>query len=289
VSGGARVRGFTLVELVVALVLSAVVLGGAYAVLVSSQRFYRAQSAVLEVHQGMRAVVQVLSAELRELDASAGDIIALAPDSISIRAMRGLSVLCAPPDGGTGRIVLRESLSFGFRAVDPARDRALVFHDGDPASADDDAWLDLGVSSVNGGASCRDGAPGVALDLGGRTAELDSVTVGSPVRFYERAVYRLYADEGGAWWLGIRSYSGGAWAAVSPVAGPLWNASGLVFSYYDATGERTATPSRVARIGLAVRGLSSAPLQGTGGRLGRYRDSLEALVLLRNGREAGLP
>jgi prepilin-type N-terminal cleavage/methylation domain-containing protein len=277
-----RARGFTLSELVVALVLATVVIGAAYQVLVSSQRFYLAQAAVLEVHQGMRTVVQVLSGELRELDAAGGDVVAIAPDSVSIRAARRLEFVCAAP-GGTGRIVVRNSLAFGFRDADPARDRALVFRDGDPGSADDDAWIDFGISSVSTGRKCSDGAAGTELRLNGPIASLDSVTVGSPVRSYERAVYRLYADDGGAWWLGVRTRDNDGWAAVSPVAGPLNGKSGLVLSYFDAAGAATTEPSRVGRIGFAVRGLSSAVLQGVWGAQARYADSLSASASLRNG------
>jgi len=278
-------RGLALVELVVALVLTAVLAEAVYSVLLGSQRFYRAQAAVLEVHRGMRAAAQVLTAELRELDPAGGDVVALAPDSISIHASRRFAIVCAPPDPASGRIVVADALSFGFRAVDPARDRALVFREGDPTTADDDAWLDLAVASAtDGGAACADGAPGSAWVLAGATAGLADVTVGSPVRTYERAVYRLYADGEGVWWLGVRTWSDGAWAAVSPVAGPLAPAAGLVFGYEDRHGSVTDDPRRIAGITIAVRGVSEEQLQAAGGRQGRFVDSLVISVVPRNGR-----
>ena len=277
-------RGFTLVELLVCVVLGTVVLSAACQVLLASQRFFRLQSSVLEVREGLRTALQVLTAELRELDASGGDIVALAPDSISIRATRGVEFVCGPPDPSTGRVVVRGSLSSGYRDVDPARDRALVFRDGDPMSEEDDAWLDLGIASAGGAASCADGAAATELRLLGGIGGLDSVGLGSPVRWYERAVYRLYADEAGAWWLGIRNFSDGAWAPLSPVAGPLRQRSGLQLTYYDAGGGATAQPSRVARIDLVVRGAGSALLQAMGGRQGHWVDSLASVVFLRNGR-----
>lgn len=283
-SGRAGGRGFTLVELVVAVVLGTVVLGAACQVFVSSQRFFRLQSSVLEVHAGLRAAMQVLSAELRELDASGRDIVALGSDSISIHATRGIEFVCAPPDPATGRIVVRSSLSSGYRDVDPARDRALVFREGDPMTEDDDVWLDFGIASAGGAASCSDGAAATELRLLGPVRALDSVGPGAPVRWYERTVYRLYADETGAWWLGVRSYSDGAWAPLSPVAGPLRHPSGLQLTYYDAAGAATADPSRVARVDLVVRAAGSALLQTVGGRQGHWADSLASVVYLRNGR-----
>jgi len=277
-------RGFTLVELSVALLLGVVVLGAAGQVFLATQRFFRLQASVLEVHEGLRAALQVLSLELRELDPSGGDIVAVGPDSVSIRATRGLEFVCAPPDPATGRILVRSSLSSGYRAIDPARDRALVFRDGDGSTEDDDAWLDLGIASAGGAATCADGAAATELKLVGAVAALDSVEIGAPVRWYERVVYRLYADETGAWWLGVRGWSGGAWAAISPVAGPLQHPLGIQLTYYDTSGATTAEPARVARIGLVIRGVGSALLQEMRGRQSHSVDSLATEVFPRNGR-----
>ena len=277
-------RGFTLVELSVALVLGVVVLGAAGQVFLASQRFFRLQSSALEVHEGLRAAVQVLSAELRELDPSGGDIVAMGPDSISIHATRGLEFVCAPPDPATGRIIVRRDLSSSYRAVDPARDRALVFRDADGATADDDAWLDLGIAAAGAAAKCADGAAATELRLLGAVGALDSVGIGAPVRWYERAVYRLYADETGASWLGQRSWSGGSWAAISPVAGPLRHPLGIQLTYFDTSGATTAAPSRVVRIALVVRGVGSALLQETRGKQAHWTDSLATTVFPRNRR-----
>ena len=274
-------RGFSLVELVVALVLGTVVLGAAGQLYLVTRRFFRLQSSVLEVHEGLRAAMQVLLAEVRELDTSGGDIVAVGPDSISIRATRGVDFVCAPAGTSSGGIVVRNSISSGYRDVDPARDRALVFRDGDPGTEDDDAWLDRGIASAGGAADCADGAAGTQFRLVGT---LDSVWAGAPVRWYERVVYRLYQDEGGAWWLGVRSFSDGGWAALSPVAGPLLHPAGLRFSYHDTAGAVTADPGRVATVAITLRGAGSAVLQGVGGTYGHWVDSLATVVSLRNGR-----
>jgi prepilin-type N-terminal cleavage/methylation domain-containing protein len=284
VTAGRTSRGFTLVELLVGLALSGVVLTGAYRVLLSCQQFFRTQAAILEVHQGVRAAAQVLVAELRGLDPTGGDIVAIGPDSISIHAPRRLAFVCANPRTG-GRLVVRDTLSFGFRAVDPARDRALILRDGSAAAAEP-AWLDVAVTSTTAGARCDDGAAGTAVVVAAAPGALDSVPDGSPVRTYEREVYRLYADDGGSWWLGERAFTDGGWAAISPVAGPLQGRSGLLFSYADAAGSATADPRVVARITIGIRGLSSAPVPVAGGRQVRFSDSLQVVVWPRNGRRA---
>ena len=279
----ARTRGFTLVELLVVLVVTGVALGAVGLLLTSSQRFYRSASQVLDVEDGLRAVAQLVPAELREASARGGDIVGMGRDSVTLRAMRSLAVVCAAPNAGAGSVVVADSLTYGWRTVDPSRDRALVFRDGDPASAADDRWLDLAVTDVRPGA-CADGSAGTTLELAGATAELDGVPEGAPLRTYERVTYRLYTDDQGVSWLGQRGLSSSGWSALSPVAGPLRQAGGLVFEWYDSSGAATTDPAAVARVGVAVRGVSVDPIDVPGRRTsGRaYEDSVYVQAALRN-------
>ncbi len=280
-----RRAGFTLIELMIAVVLAGIVLGSIYQTLQNNQRFYRSESQVLDVQQGVRAVAQLLPSELREVDAVAGDIVAMGPDSITIRALRNTYFICAPPVVAAGKIITRNSQVYGYRAVDPTRDRALVFRDGNTQRMSDDTWQDFSITSVVAGALCTDGTgAGTTMNLAGPTSMLDSVTIGSPVRTYEQITYRLFVDSVGVGWLGVRSYVSGSWGAVQPVAGPLNSTGGLALTYYDSTGAVTAVATNVARIQLLVRGMSETPImiQGKRANLQKYQDSLTVLVALRN-------
>ncbi|MEK6610291.1 MAG: prepilin-type N-terminal cleavage/methylation domain-containing protein, partial [Gemmatimonadota bacterium] len=146
--------GFTLIELVIAMAMASIVLGAVYQVLVNNQRFYRAQGQIVEVQQNVRAVSQILPAELRELDAADGDIIEMSDTSITIKAMRSFATICATPDAATGQIVLRNSLTFQYRAVDPTRDSVLVFSDSNVQSTSDDRWLHAPAAAVATGVTC---------------------------------------------------------------------------------------------------------------------------------------
>jgi len=277
-------RGFSLVELLVALVVASIVLAGVGAALLGAQRFYFAQAQVLEVQQNVRVVAQVLSGELRGLDAGDGDIVAMSDTAITFKAPRAFSVICAVPDVVRGVLVVRSSLTSGLRAVDPARDSLLVFRDGDPMLDTDDRWLRSSVSAT-GSAACADGAAGSRLTLGGTVgglAQLDGVTPGSPVRAFEVVRYRLYGDGGGTWWLGTQSFTGGGWSVTSPIAGPLRPRDGLAFAYADAAGELVSSPSAVRLVRIVVRGRSSAPIRSVGRPAGAYQDSAVVSVFLRN-------
>ena len=95
-------RGFTMVELLVALVLLGIVSAALYRVLVNNQRLYQAQTARIDLSQNIRAAGSILPAEFRQLDASESDISAMSATSISIRAMRWLGFACSPPALGGG-------------------------------------------------------------------------------------------------------------------------------------------------------------------------------------------
>jgi hypothetical protein len=112
----------------------------------------------------------------------------------------------------------------------------------------------------------------------------DSVTVGSPIKFFEVMRYGIYQD-GGKNMLGAErlNYTG----AREPVLGPL-AANGFHLTYYDSTGA-PITPSapdvrsrirtiRVSMIAASDQGLSSS---GAGGNRQVF-DSVVTTVALRN-------
>src|SRR5262247_1958713 len=96
-------RGFTMVELLIALVLLGLVSAALYRVLVNNQRLYMAQTQRIDLAQNIRAAGSILPAEFRELDAFDGDIITMTPTRLELRVMRWLSFICIPPGlGGAG-------------------------------------------------------------------------------------------------------------------------------------------------------------------------------------------
>src|SRR2546422_9179040 len=137
-------RGFSLIELMIALVLLGLVSTAVYKVLVNNQRLYLAQTQTIDLQQNIRAAAAILPAEFRELDAADGDITAMGSDSIRMRAMRQLAFLCATPPlgGGAGQITLivRQTPIYGNRQTFNVNDSLLIYYEGDPATRSDDSW-----------------------------------------------------------------------------------------------------------------------------------------------------
>jgi prepilin-type N-terminal cleavage/methylation domain-containing protein len=141
-------RGFTIIELLVALVLLGLVSAAVYRVLVNNQRLYMAQTQRIDLSQNIRAASSILPAEFRELDAFDGDIIAMTSTRLELRVMRWLSFICVPPVLGAGlnlQMTIRggipgQPMFYGSRAPDINIDTMLIYYDGDPTTRADDFW-----------------------------------------------------------------------------------------------------------------------------------------------------
>src|SRR5436190_18352309 len=195
-------RGFTLIELMIALVLLGLVSTAVYKVLVNNQRLYLAQTQTIDLQQNIRAAAAILPAEFRELDAADGDITAMGPDSIRMRAMRQLAFLCATPPlgGGVGQITLivRQTPIFGNRQTYSVNDSLLIFYEGDPSTRNDDSWVLGQVKTVATGLCPDSGVthPGYVLTLqpqwiaGSQLNVANAITLGAPVRGFDKVTYR---------------------------------------------------------------------------------------------------
>lgn len=284
-------RGFTLIELIIAVAMAGIVMGAVYKMLAGNQRFYRAQTQIVEVQQNIRAVTQILPAELRELDAQGGDIYAMSDTSVDIRAMRGIGFVCATPSVGSGQIVLRTSSLSMPTTLDVTRHGLLIFREADTTVGLDDRWLVASLTDKNT-QNCADGSAGTRLTvsvssptIGGRSgnALLDSVSIGAPVRVWERVNYSSYVDASSLYWLAARTMVSGTFGSWSEVAGPLNPRNGLKFTFYNSSGTVITTPpDSVAMVDITARGRSSQQIMIQGKPTGYYTDSASVRVALRN-------
>lgn len=294
-------RGFTIVELIVALVLLGLVSTALYRVLVNNQRLYMAQTQRIDLAQNIRAAGSILPAEFRELDAFDGDIISMTPTRLELRVMRWLSFICVPPVlGGAGlnglQMTIRggtpgQPMFFGAREPNINVDTMLIYYDGDPTSRQDDFWSRGTFNAIpNAPTTCPDPNPpgpqpavrvNFSLNLLGLGPNVaNAIPVGAPVRGYEHVVYQLYQPAGDtSWYVGFQ----GATGTMQPLIGPVLT-NGLTFQYFDANGNVTAIRTNVARIDITVRARTAATVRSGDAARATVVDSVVTSVALRNNR-----
>jgi len=274
-------RGFTLVELILAMVLALLVGGLVHRQLLYAQRLARAQAERLALQDNVRAAALVLAGELGgigydeitpEASAALGypaavrsDLLAIEPGAVTYLAGRGGGPLCGITPGSPAEIVAVAS-SWQSPRAPRATDSLLVFVDNDPASATDDAWIHLGIVSAGAG-SCPGGQAGIVLRAVAPAAldpaVLARVGPGSPARLAEVMEMRYYRS-GGKSWFGMRSVSTGE--AITPVAGPLADSSagvrGLTLAYRSAADAPTTDPAAVRAVEITLVGVTDRPVHG---------------------------
>jgi prepilin-type N-terminal cleavage/methylation domain-containing protein len=276
--------GYTLIELLVAIVIFGLVAGGVMNAIISAQRSSIAQSQRIDLQQNLRAAAVVLPAELRSLDAVDGDIQAMAANSITIRAMRQLAIICTPPVMGaalTGRLITVRTPLYSSARNFQAGDSVLIWYEGDAMARSDDGWL-LGRVTAVAAQNCTDGTAGQRLttDIQApvlpKLNKIGAIPNGAPLRGFEIVTYSAGVAADGRWYLNLQDTNG-----TTPLLGPLNGSAGLAFTYYNAAGAVTAVPTQVAQIGLTVRGQTVDRIN-KGATSGFAADSLVTTVTLRN-------
>lgn len=282
-------RGFTLVELMVAVALGLLVAGLVHQQLLHGRRVARAQLERMAMQDNVRVAALVLSGELGpigsdeitpEAAAALGtpaevrsDLRAIQPGAVTYLAPRGFGHACGAAQAPTPEILVADAAWRSHRAA-RSTDSLLVFVESDPATAADDAWIHLGVLSA-ASSTCPTGEPALAvrvrLPAPLALEVLGGVTSGSPVLLAEVMQMRYYAS-GGRWWLGMRSVSTGE--AITPIAGPLADSTagvrGLTLRYLDAGDAPTLDPAAVRAVDVELVGVTDQPIHG--------RDSRRALI-----------
>lgn len=284
-------RGATLVELLVALPVGAIVGAIAVSLLLDSNRTARRIGASTGISREMRQAVAVLASEIRPL--SVGDIVAWTDTSLDMRTLVGSGVVCATTGANTidmlplhGSDALRTAWFATPQSGDivsvAARDSGMV-----PQPV---AWYSGGLTSTgtSNTSSCLTSAHFVNGTSTGNPVRLSvaglshTPATGSLVRIGRRARYSLYKASDNLWYLGRKSFNGASWTTIQPVAGPFDKPSsrGLYVVVRDSNGTTipigsTRTPQSVALVMHA----SSAWKTGSGQP--GVRDSVLMHVTLR--------
>jgi hypothetical protein len=295
----------SLLEILVVLLLLGVI-GGAIGTTVSRQQwFYRDTAERLWSRESVRDAMEVLSADIRGMSVS--DTVRLHADSaIEFFATIGSSVVCQTAGNDVGLPSWHSSgnsLS-AFQIVPDTGDVAVFYAQLPGGVMDWEQHRISGFAYRSLASSCPQSS-GLSSQSEFDAAErgfvvtlasplLGVIRAGAPIRFLRRARYSLYRASDGDWYLGYRrcnAVGASSCGPIQPVSGsyraysPDPRASGLLFEYFDATGQRLGeldSPLGLARVDITAR--SEGTAQTMGGTRGiAISDSATLSVAIRNG------
>jgi prepilin-type N-terminal cleavage/methylation domain-containing protein len=243
--------GFTLVELMIALVVTGILTAGLYTLMAVQNRGYSRVRELGDVHSTLRSSAALLGWNLRYTSPAGGDLYSIGPNSIALRSYQGTALICTKDPGGWYGLVRTEG------DVSLGADSVLIFAAGTVGQLDD-RWTSVGLKTLAppGGAICDWPSPPVIVrrlhvDVAS-PADTSGVRVGGPVRLFRSVAYGPF-QWNGRWWLG-RNVNGLGW---EPLAGPMPDSTGLQLRYFDAAGLPTAVPSQVSAVEFRLRAEST--------------------------------
>jgi hypothetical protein len=268
--------GFSTVELLVAVVMSAVIAASLGGILRRQQRFFTNASLVVERRVSLRDATAILQSELRGIAPAGGDVLSFSDSALELRTTIGSAIACDTLAAGAGldlapvRPTPAVPLASFSTAPQPG-DIALVFDQGASSSEADDRWIASGIVGTAPVADACLTSP--FLDAADATTSRLRLTFGSGplpatvgpgafVRVLRRVRYRLYRASTGDWYLGYSESDGSAFSVVQPVSGPFASysrrveASGLALRYFDDTGipvTLAVDAARIARVEVVAR------------------------------------
>ena len=268
---GRIAAGYTLVELIIVLALLPLLLAVGYGALAAAHRFYLHEVEMMEAREAALTAIEVLAAEFRALSPSAGDIYAMAPDSVALRSTVGSAFVCQAL--GSSLSLWRVSGVFGGSPSDSV----VIFAERSSPSRDDDTVVTAHIvaAAPGGDPVC----PGGALSQRELSIDppIEGTTIGAALRAFRPYVYRLYRAADGRWWLGQRPRGG----IIQPIAGPFAPPAegGLELRWLNAAGAPAAFAGQVARVDVRVKSRARRHVGGGALLLG---DSLRVIVAVRN-------
>lgn len=293
-------RGFTLVELLVALMISSFLVTVIFQLMNGNSRFVRLQSAREEVQQNARAAIDVMASDLRTVPPSA--IQAMGEDSIRFYMPRAWGVLCNTLDtnSATAWVIFPAEVLSSTDVFAKEHWGIAVEQTADPLVHTDQLRYVRSLSQQTTGNACTGSSTTLQPNLvaaqhlalgfnrpsGTSFVSAGSILPGTQVLLFEEMKYDVAASSSsavpGSW---IRRMVGRTNTGLNmqPMAGPVPATGALRFAYYRADGVTAATtPADVRRIGIQVITESRAQSEIGGTRRAEQTDTVSTDVYLRN-------
>ena len=296
-----RRAGFSLAEIMVALVLLGIVATGIMTVIMRQQQFYRSATEVIDTRQQIRQATAVVPVDVRGVSSVGGDILNMSDSSLDVRGNIGSGVVCShtansvtiPP------LNLVNNRYFTTFLTRPKVNDVIIILDDKAAGNADDDWIPYTISAIDSTLGGCVNFTDIALDATKyryrytfSTNLSTTIVDGAPLRMARGVKYSIYKSASdNLWWMGYRECrgDGSGCAAVQPVSGP-YRAyaandtvnSGVSFVYRDSTGAVTASKIDVARVELFVHGETQSPVALGGGQMALYRDYVKVTIAIRN-------
>jgi prepilin-type N-terminal cleavage/methylation domain-containing protein len=311
-----RRRGFTLIEIMIAVTLLGIIGSILTAVLVRQQRFHRAVAQVTDSRARMRDIATILPTDLRSISTAGKDILGISDTSIQFRAFVGAAILCNYATTTVIDLPPQELASGNVLAswINPPQpnDIAYLYDSGSEAGNVDDAWA---VFTITDTASAADASwcPtsrgfATAADANKRRYRITlnsapnqaRVEIGAPIRFAREVRYSVYRASDDQWYVGFQgctphaSYgTPGTCGAREVLAGPVKPGtadtltSGLFFVFRKRDGERVTAltaSDTIASVSVGIRTTSGSLLGATSSKAASEQggDSLRFTVGIRN-------
>lgn len=289
--------GFTFVEVMVALLIAALLVGVVFEIVRGQGRFVTVQSAREEVQQNTRGALELMASELRSVEP--GGLVATDSNSITFLLPRAWGLYC----GGTAA-----QMSAVFPRL-PAEMRAVNSASGviaDTAAAAPRKWAPSPVNAARAvvtavetfdlatpGNTCANLRPttippatpaGATIAQGLRLTgtNLPVSREGNVVYLYQLVRYDV-AETGGEWWIRRSNGMSGDATVQQPLAGPIPAAGGLRFRYWDGAaggelGPAMSTLAQLERVGRIRIGVRTRSRARSGAAVQQEADSLTVLL-----------
>jgi prepilin-type N-terminal cleavage/methylation domain-containing protein len=233
--------GFTLIEAMIALVISGILASAMLSLLLGQSRFYERTDDQIWAEQSNRATLDLMSSELRM--ASATDLLAAESDSVAVRFDIMRAIVCDSTAADEATLLAYDTVAawgldggFTGTAYSDAFDEDFEYADG---------FLPSTVATGSGPkATCvANGAPSTAPDntyasLSGWASQFsDGVpNQGAMVRFYSRLSYRFAAST-------FFQSRTALWRGAQELVGPFENGAAFSFVMDDGSVENNVGSS----------------------------------------------